>query len=81
MSEAAGSLEKGKSKQSVGEFVRKTQEELGRTTFPSADDVRKTTMIVVINVLFFAVFLFVIDKFWAYILDGLTWAINRIAAL
>lgn len=81
VSEAAGSLDKGKSKQSVGEFVQKTREEMGRTTFPSADDVRKTTMIVVINVLFFAVFLFVIDRFWVYILEGLTWVVNRLAAL
>lgn len=81
MSEAAGSLEKGKSKQSVGEFARKTREELGRTTFPSADDVRKTTIIVIINVLFFAVFLFVVDKFWVYILEGLGWVVNKVVAL
>ncbi|HBE82348.1 MAG TPA: preprotein translocase subunit SecE [Blastocatellia bacterium] len=74
-------LEKGKSKESVGEFVRKTREEMTRVSFPSSDDVKKTTMIVIINVLFFAVFLFLIDRFWIYFLEAITWVVNRIAGI
>ena len=69
------------SKEGIGDFVQKTREELGRTTFPSGDEVRKTTIIVVISVIFFAVYLFLIDKGWTYVLEGLTWLVNKIAGV
>jgi preprotein translocase SecE subunit len=81
MSEAVDILDKGKKKESVGEFVRKTREELKKTTFPSSDDVRNTTIIVVISVIFFALYLFLVDHAWTYILDGLNWAVNKLAGL
>ncbi len=62
----------------VGQFIRETREELEKVSFPSANDVRGTTLIVIINVIFFAVFLFLIDRFWTYVLDGFTWLVNRI---
>jgi preprotein translocase subunit SecE len=68
-----------KHKEGIGEFVRKTRAELDKTTFPSANDVKGTTIIVVISVLFFAAYLFLVDRAWVYILDGLTWAINKLA--
>ena len=49
------------------------------TTFPSSTDVRNTTVIVIISVIFFAVYLFAIDNAWKYLLDGLTWLVNKIA--
>jgi preprotein translocase SecE subunit len=72
-------LEKGKKKESVGEFIKQTRAELDRTTFPSSDDVKNTTIIVIISVLFFAVYLFLIDQAWTYILEALTWVVNKIA--
>ena len=69
------------SKEGIGDFIQKTREELGRTTFPSGDEVRKTTIIVVINVIFFALYLFLIDKGWTYVLEGLTWLVNKIAGV
>lgn len=81
MSEAVDSLEKGKKKESVGEFIKHTREELGRTTFPSSEDVRNTTIIVVVSVIFFAIYLFVIDKAWVYVLEALTWVVNKLAGL
>lgn len=62
----------------VGQFIRETREELEKVSFPSANDVRGTTLIVIINVIFFAVFLFLVDRFWTYVLDGFTWLVNRI---
>jgi len=62
----------------VSQFIRETREELEKVSFPSANDVRGTTLIVIINVIFFAVFLFLIDRFWTYVLDGFTWLVNRI---
>lgn len=81
MSEAVDSLEKGKSKEGVGEFIQKTREEMTRVSFPSREDVRKTTLIVIINVVFFALFLFLVDMFWTYVLDGVTWVFNKIAGI
>lgn len=77
MSEA---LDTGK-KEGIGDFVRKTREELNKTTFPSRDDVRKTTIIVIINVIFFAVYLFLIDHAWTYLIQGLTWLVNRLVGV
>jgi preprotein translocase SecE subunit len=69
------------SKEGAGDFIRKTREEMGRTTFPSGDEVRKTTIIVVINVIFFALYLFLIDQAWVYLLDALSWVVNKIAGV
>ncbi len=77
MSEAIDKHSKG----TVGEFVRTTREEMRRTTFPSSDEVRKTTIIVVINVIFFAIYLFLIDQGWTYFLEGFTWLVNKIAGV
>jgi preprotein translocase SecE subunit len=81
VAEAVGSLEKGKKKEGVGEFIRHTRAELDRTTFPSSEDVKNTTIIVIISVIFFAIYLFLIDQTWTYILQGLTWAVNWIAGV
>jgi len=67
-----------KQKESVGEFIQHTREELDKTSFPSSDDVKNTTIIVIVNVIFFALFLFLVDRAWVYILDALTWLINKI---
>lgn len=71
--------DKEKKKEGVGEFIQHTREELDRTTFPASEDVRNTTLIVIVSVLFFAVYLFVVDRGWTYLLEGLSWLINKIA--
>ena len=76
MAQAVETIEKRK--EGVGEFVRKTRAELDKTTFPSANDVKGTTIIVVISVIFFAAYLFLVDRAWVYILQALTWAVNTI---
>ena len=83
MSEAVDTLDKkGKDeKESVGEFIRHTREELNKTSFPSSDDVKNTTIIVIVNVIFFALYLFLIDRAWVYIIEGLTWLVNKIVGI
>ena len=80
MSEAVAPIE-GKHKEGIGEFVKKTRSELDKTSFPSSDDVKSTTIIVIVSVLFFAAYLFLVDHAWTYLLDGLTWLINKIAGV
>ena len=79
MSEAVDTAVKKQKSDSVGEFVRKTREELDKTSFPSSEDVRNTTIITIISVIFFAVYLFLVDKGWTYVIEGLTWLVNKIA--
>ncbi len=82
MSEAVETLDKNnKEKEGVGEFIRNTREELEKTTFPSSDDVKNTTIIVIVNVIFFAIYLFLVDHAWVYILEGLTWLVNKIVGI
>jgi preprotein translocase subunit SecE len=83
VAEAVDTLGGGKKegKESVGEFVRKTREEVDKTTFPSSDDVRNTTIIVLVSVIFFSVYLFVVDQAWVYFLGWLTWLVNKLVGL
>ena len=82
MSEAIDTVENNKDgKGGVGQFVRETREELNKVSYPSSDDVKATTLIVIINVIFFAVFLFLVDQSWTYILEGFTWLVNKIAGI
>jgi preprotein translocase SecE subunit len=80
VAQAVGAMdESNKKKEGVGEFIRETRAELDRTTFPSSEDVKNTTIIVVISVIFFAIYLFLVDMGWVYILEALTWVVNKIA--
>ena len=81
MSEAVDTLDEGKKKDGVGDFIQKTREELKKTSFPSSDDVKNTTIIVVISVIFFAIYLFLVDHAWTYILEALNWVVNKIAGI
>lgn len=65
----------------MGGFIRKTRAELDKTSFPSANDVKSTTIIVVVSVMFFAAYLFLVDRAWVYILEVLTWVVNKIAGV
>jgi preprotein translocase subunit SecE len=53
----------------AGKFVRDVRAELGRTTWPSALEVRNTTVITVVAVVFFAVYLYAADRLFAFLLD------------
>ena len=83
MSEAVDTLEKKDGneggKPGVGEFIRQTREELDKVSYPSSEDVRGTTLIVILNVIFFAVFLFLVDRGWTYAISGLEWLVGKIA--
>jgi len=77
VSETVGTVEK-KHKESVGEFIKKTRGELDKTTFPPSHEVQNTTIIVIISVIFFGLYLYAADYFWNYALEGLGWLIGRL---
>jgi preprotein translocase SecE subunit len=72
---------KDSEKVGVGEFIKQTREELDKVSFPSSEDVRGTTIIVVANVIFFAIFLFLVDQGWVYIFQAIEWIVNKIVGL
>lgn len=63
---------------SVGEFVGDVRDEMKHVSFPSSDEVRNITLIVIINVIFFATFLFVVDSIWVYFLQAIEWLFKQI---
>jgi preprotein translocase SecE subunit len=71
--------EEEKQKGGPGAFLEKTRAELDKTSFPSSHDVKNTTIIVVVSVLFFALYLFLVDRAWVYVVDAFTWAVSKIA--
>jgi preprotein translocase SecE subunit len=82
VSEAVDTLDNKKDgKGGIGQFTRETREELNKVSYPSSDDVKATTIIVIVNVIFFAVFLFLVDQGWTYILEAFTWLVNKIAGI
>lgn len=62
----------------TSKFIQQTRDELNKVSFPSREDVINTTVIVVLNVIFFAIFLFLVDWAWVYILRGLEWLVGKI---
>lgn len=68
-----------KEKEGIGEFIQKTRAELDKTSFPSSNDVKNTTIIVIANVIFFALYLFLIDIGWTYVIEFFTLVVNKIA--
>ena len=53
----------------VSKFVRDVRAELGRVAWPTALQVRNTTIITVVAVLFFAVYLYAVDRVFAYLIS------------
>ena len=79
MSEAVAQASEEHKKGGVGDFITKTRAELDKTSFPSSHDVKNTTIIVVVSVLFFALYLFLVDRGWVYVISAFTWVINQLA--
>ena len=69
--------ERGLSGPRVGPFGRMTQflrdvrAEMKRVSWPSAKEVKNTTIITLIAVIFFAVYLFLVDRVWAFLIEHL----------
>ena len=55
----------------AGKFIRDTRGELRRVSWPSGTEVRNTTIITIIAVIFFAVYLWVVDKGFTLLISQL----------
>ena len=62
----------------LGQFIRDVRAELKRVSWPSATEVKNTTIITLIAVIFFAAYLFVVDQALARMITGLAWLVNKL---
>ncbi len=56
------------------QFLRDTRAEMRRVSWPTLLEVRNTTIITLIAVVFFALYLFGVDRVWSFLIEHLrTW--------
>ncbi|MBC7910054.1 MAG: preprotein translocase subunit SecE [Pyrinomonadaceae bacterium] len=55
----------------TAQFLHDVRQEMKRVSWPSATDVKNTTIIVIVAVLFFAVYLFAVDRGVAFLITQL----------
>ena len=64
----------------IGQYLHDVRAELKRVSWPSATHVQNTTIITLIAVIFFAVYLFAVDQALSRLILGLDWVLEKIAA-
>jgi preprotein translocase subunit SecE len=62
----------------ITQFLRDVRAELRRVSWPSAKDVKNTTIITLVAVVFFALYLFAVDRVWAFLLTQLSRLLSTI---
>ncbi len=55
----------------IQQFLHDTRAEMRRVSWPGANLVRNSTLITLVAVVFFALYLFAVDRVWAYLIDHL----------
>jgi preprotein translocase subunit SecE len=65
----------------MAQFLRDVRLEMKRVSWPNAVTVKNTTIITLVAVIFFSVYLFVVDLGMTYLVKGIDWAIAKLASL
>jgi preprotein translocase subunit SecE len=52
----------------LSQFLRDVRAEMKRVSWPTAKEVKNTTIITLVAVIFFAVYLFLVDRVWSFLL-------------
>jgi len=55
----------------IQQFLHDTRAEMRRVSWPGATLVKNSTLITLVAVVFFALYLFAVDRVWAYLIDHL----------
>lgn len=58
------------------QFIRDVRAEMRRVSWPSLSVVKNTTLITLVAVIFFALYLFGVDQLWAFLLTQLNHLLN-----
>ncbi len=61
------------------EFLHDVRAEMKRVSWPTFKHVQNTTIITIIAVIFFAVYLFLVDQALSRLIGGLDWLIEKLA--
>src|SRR6185295_2469033 len=62
----------------LSQFIKDVRSELKRVSWPNLKEVKNTTLITLVAVVFFAAYLFLVDQALARTLNGLTWLANKL---
>ncbi len=62
----------------IARFLRDTRAELRRVAWPTATEVKNTTIITIIAVIFFALYLYGVDHAWAFIITQIENLVSRL---
>ena len=65
----------------IGQFLRDVRAEMKRVSWPNATMVKNTTIITLVAVVFFAVYLFLVDQGMAWLIYGIDWVISKLLGL
>ena len=63
----------------LAEFLHDVRAEMRRVSWPTLKHVQNTTIITIVAVIFFSVYLFLVDQALSRFILGLDWAIEKIA--
>jgi preprotein translocase subunit SecE len=63
----------------VVQYLRDVRAEMKRVSWPSLNEVKNTTIITLIAVVFFAVYLFAVDQGLSRLILGIDWLIDKVA--
>jgi preprotein translocase subunit SecE len=61
------------------QFLRDVRAEMRRVSWPTVTNVKNTTIITLIAVVFFAIYLWVVDQGMSRLIMGIDWLIEKIA--
>ena len=62
----------------MGQFLRDVRAEMKRVSWPTLKEVKNTTIITLVAVIFFAIYLFLVDRVWAFLLLQLHSLLSKI---
>ena len=62
----------------LAQFLRDVRAEMKRVSWPTGKEVKNTTVIVLVAVVFFALYLFAVDQGLARLINGITWLANKL---
>jgi len=65
----------------IGQFLRDVRAELKRVSWPTAKEVKNTTIITLVAVIFFSVYLYLVDRIWSFLLVQLNHLLNWITGI
>jgi preprotein translocase subunit SecE len=60
----------------LAQFLRDVRAEMKRVSWPTLNEVKNTTIITLVAVVFFAIYLFLVDRIWSFLLVQLNILLN-----